>query len=622
MGMFDDIWNDPGSRASLQGLLQGISQAALQPGANFGSILSAGGAGSMASAQNYQQMQDRSMDLQTKQLGITNDKFGMQQKLGGVNFMRQLQGQAPLTLDDVMKGNFGAGGAAQAPMSPPPVAPSIDPGFSANLGQSGIDPSFSRPSPPGSSIDPGFNRSPMGVPQPAQAAAPPLPQMAPQPQQAALAPPQAAPAPIPAPQPQPANSVVPPDLMENPIFQAAVQSGDQATVMSMLTKHQVQLTPEELKTARLPPDTVAFKAPDGTVDVKRMGTIQSPEEIASSVAEAQAKGLKSPAEIQQELQIERQKAGIQPPSVERNITLPILQKLQRGEQLTSGEQAVLQATKPNAGGAYDQQADFSQPLANTAYEAVAHSVANYDRSEATALSRYPAPIRAQIQARVSAINPSYQQTNYNEANATKLAFAKGPQGQSVQSLNSTISHMDLMKQYVTALNNGDIQTVNALKNAVKTEFGGTAPTNAMAVAEILGPEMAKAVLPNGGTGPEREGFVDTLKTKASQGQLVGVLDTYQGLMSGQLLSLKKRYENIPGQPKDFESKFLLPETQQILANRPEYHGGITGGPAVAAPPASNPSQRAMLPRPKTPADAQALKPGTHFLDPQDNERIR
>jgi hypothetical protein len=227
------------------------------------------------------------------------------------------------------------------------------------------------------------------------------------------------------------------------------------------------------------------------------------------------------------------------------------------------------------------QADFSKPLSNSAFEAVAQSVANYDRSEATALSRYPAPVRAQIQARVSAINPSYQQTNYNEANATKLAFAKGPQGQSLQSLNSTISHMDLMKQYVTALNNGDVQTINALKNAVATEFGGTAPTNAQAAAEILGPEMAKAVLPNGGTGPEREGFINTLKQKASQGQLVGVLNTYQGLMAGQLLSLKKRYENIPGQPKDFESKFLLPETQQILASRPEYRGGVTGG---ASPP--------------------------------------
>jgi hypothetical protein len=224
------------------------------------------------------------------------------------------------------------------------------------------------------------------------------------------------------------------------------------------------------------------------------------------------------------------------------------------------------------------QSDFAKPLPNNAYEAVAQSVANYDRGEATALSRYPAPIRAQIQARVSAINPNYSQTDYNAANGTKLAFAKGPQGQSVQSLNSTISHMDLMKQYVAALNNGDQQTVNALKNAIATEFGGVAPTNAQAVAEILGPEMAKAVLPNGGTGPEREGFINTLKQKASQGQLLGTLDTYQGLMAGQLLSLKKRYANIPGHPQDFENKFLLPETQHILSSRPEYHGGVVDGP--------------------------------------------
>jgi hypothetical protein len=257
----------------------------------------------------------------------------------------------------------------------------------------------------------------------------------------------------------------------------------------------------------------------------------------------------------------------------------------------------------------DGQGDPTKPLSGP-YETVAQSIANYDRSEATALSRYPAPVRAMIQARASTINPNYKQTDYNEANATKLAFAKGPQGQSIQSLNSTISHMDLMKRYVTALNNGDVQTINSLKNAISAEFGGTAPTNAQAVAEILGPEMAKAVLPNGGTGPEREGFQKTLQQKAAQGQLLGVLDTYQGLMAGQLLSLKKRYENIPGRPADFESKFLLPETADILAKRPEYRGGVTSISPKAPP--LTPSQ---LPQKAPPGTTQTKVLGgkTYYL---------
>lgn len=607
MGIFDGLsqyLSDPQNAAQIRGALIGASQAIGQPYGNIGMAATGAAMGAQTGLQNYQQKQMQNLDLQSKQLGLTSDKFGMQQKLGSVNFLRNLQGQQPLTLNDIMQGNFGSQ-SAPPPMGVPPS------------GQ--VQPQMSPAAPMASPI-PNAPLAQQTTPQPVPMAPVASQMVQPVPlAQTSQSQPMAT-----APLKNPRPDIIPDSLWANPLFQAAAQSGDSGTVMSMLSKHQTQLTPDELKTANLPPDTLAFKAPDGTIDIKRTGTIQSPEEISSAVAAEQAKGLKSTAEIQQDLATEAAKKRLdlqyQPPSVERSITLPILQKLQRGEQLTPGEQSVLQATKPNAGVAYDQQADFAKPLGNTAYEAVAQSVANYDRSEATALSRYPAPIRAQIQARVSSINPGYQQTNYNEANATKLAFAKGPQGQSVQSLNSTISHMDLMKQYVTALNNGDIQTVNALKNAIKTEFGGTAPTNAMAVAEILGPEMAKAVLPNGGTGPEREGFVDTLKTKAAQGQLVGVLDTYQGLMSGQLLSLKKRYENIPGQPKDFENKFLLPETQQILANRPEYHGGITSGPA--SPPASNPSQKAMLPRPKTPADAAALKHGTHFLDPQGNERVR
>jgi hypothetical protein len=279
----------------------------------------------------------------------------------------------------------------------------------------------------------------------------------------------------------------------------------------------------------------------------------------------------------------RNKLGAVKPLQESDMKSPgamnqEMQLVKAKEDADIAKQNAMYGIGPNG-----QQQDFTKPLGNNAFEQVAQSVANYDRSEATALSRYPAPVRAQIQARVSAINPNYNQPDYNAANAAKLAFSKGPQAQSIQSLNSTISHMDLMKKYVAALNNGDIQTINALKNAVSTEFGGTAPTNAQAVAEILGPEMAKAVLPNGGTGGEREGFINTLKQKASQGQLLGTLNTYQGLMAGQLLSLKKRYMSIPGHPQDFEGKFLLPETQQILSSRPEYQGGVVNGNAPPAP---------------------------------------
>lgn len=325
MGLFDNFQmpdlSDPQTAARIRGALIGLGQSAAQPYSNLGSIAAGVGAGQQQGLQQYQQNQ-------SNQMGLASDKLGMQQKLGSVNFLRNLQGQQPLTLDDVMKGNFGA------PMGTPAMSPQPS--------QGGAQPSLA----------PQTANAPMGAPMPQPIANAPLGQQAsPTPIANASLSPQAGPTPIPNAGPA-TSSLIPADLQNNPLFQAAIQSGDSATVMSMLTKHQTQLTPDQLAAANLPPDTLAFKAPDGTVDIKRVGTIQSPAEIAAATAAEQAKGLKSQAELDQDAQQEARKAritaSIQPPSVERSILLPLMQKMERGETLTPQEQSVLQLAKPQA----------------------------------------------------------------------------------------------------------------------------------------------------------------------------------------------------------------------------------------------------------------------------------
>lgn len=362
MGLFNfPDWSDPQTQARVQGALSAMAANIAQPGSNIGTMFGSLGGGAQSGLEKYQ-------TNQANQLGIANDRFGIQQKLAPVNFMRSLQGQAPLTLDDVMKGNFGTQpGATQAPMSPPPVASSpIDPGFSPPGTQSGpnIDPGFSPAVMQGGKlIDPGFS-PPMGAPnmtspQTVATSAPTSQQLTPaSPQQLGGTPPavssmtpqtpvgQASSAPR-------AQSIIPPELMNSPLFQAALQSGDSSTVMSMLTKRQTLMSPSDLAEAGLPPDTVAYRDPiSGKPDVTRMGVIKSPEEIQSEVDEEQRKGLKSPAEIAQDLETTRKKdvmsANIQAPSVERNIVMPLMQKMLAGQPLSQQEQAVLTLAKPQA----------------------------------------------------------------------------------------------------------------------------------------------------------------------------------------------------------------------------------------------------------------------------------
>lgn len=327
MSFFGIDMSDPETAARIRGALLGAGQAAAQPYGNLGSIAAGAGLGQQQGLQQYQTNQANKMSL-------ASDQLGMQQKLGSVNFLRNLQGQQPLTLTDIMKGNFGT------PMGTPAAPQTIasQPASSPDVSQTA-------------------QNAPMGAPMPQGPTPPPIPnaplgtQAAPQPVANAPLTPQAPPTPISNANIPATSSLIPADLQNNPLFQAAIQSGDSATVMSMLTKHQTQLTPDQLKARNLPSDTLAFQAPDGTVDIKRLGVIKTPEEIQSEVGEEQAKGVKSQAELDQEYREKQREITLQPPSVERNITLPILQKLERGEQLTPGEQAVLQATKPNAIGA-------------------------------------------------------------------------------------------------------------------------------------------------------------------------------------------------------------------------------------------------------------------------------
>ena len=124
MGFFDGLSTylaDPANAARIRGALVGAGQAAAQPYGNLGSIAAGAGQGQMTGLNNYYAQQQA-------KFGLANDQLGMHEKLGQANFLRQIQGQPPLTIDDIMKGNFG--GTPQVPLT------SDGPGTGGFAGQS------------------------------------------------------------------------------------------------------------------------------------------------------------------------------------------------------------------------------------------------------------------------------------------------------------------------------------------------------------------------------------------------------------------------------------------------------------------------------------------------------
>lgn len=167
-----------------------------------------------------------------------------------------------------------------------------------------------------------------------------------------------------------------------------------------------------------------------------------------------------------------------------------------------------------------------------------------------------------LMSMVNAYNPSYDATQYGSKVKARNDFTTGKNGNTVRSLNVAVQHLDQLGTLSDALGNGNVQAANQIGNAFNTQFGGDQATNFNAAKQIVGDEIVKAIVGAGGGVGDREKAQESISAASSPRQLKGVIQTYQGLMSGQIKGLKQQYEKSTGL-NDFEG-YLAPETQAKL----------------------------------------------------------
>src|SRR5262249_39058836 len=76
--------------------------------------------------------------------------------------------------------------------------------------------------------------------------------------------------------------------------------------------------------------------------------------------------------------------------------------------------------------------------------------------------------------------------DFNAAQKTLNDYDAGVTGRQVTAMNNVIGHMDVLEDVAKALDNGDVQAYNALKNRWKAAFGSELPTNLKGAATIVG----------------------------------------------------------------------------------------------------------------------------------------
>jgi hypothetical protein len=142
------------------------------------------------------------------------------------------------------------------------------------------------------------------------------------------------------------------------------------------------------------------------------------------------------------------------------------------------------------------------------------------------------------------------------------AFDTGKQGDTVRSLNVSVSHLETLRNLGNALQNGDVRAINAAKQRFAEEFGVAAPTNFDAAKAIVADEVAKGVIGGQSAQSDRETLAASLRRSGSPQAIDGAINTFQDLLGGQLRGLRQQYKSSTGRD-DFNQK-LFPDTLNVL----------------------------------------------------------
>jgi hypothetical protein len=213
--------------------------------------------------------------------------------------------------------------------------------------------------------------------------------------------------------------------------------------------------------------------------------------------------------------------------------------------------------------------DGSQPYAPTGAQKIASGTPR--SATAMATQRF-----LQEHPDASADDLANFNADMGKRNTASKAFATGKQGQTVNSLNVAVQHLDTLSQLADAMGNGNIPLLNKVGQAWTQQTGGPAPTNFNAAKQIVADEVVKAVVGSGGGVGDRDKAQQAIMSTNSPGQLKGVIQTYTKLMGGQLGGLKLQYKNSTGLD-DFETH-LAPSTQAAL----ETHAASAARPPLSA----------------------------------------
>lgn len=210
----------------------------------------------------------------------------------------------------------------------------------------------------------------------------------------------------------------------------------------------------------------------------------------------------------------------------------------------------------------------------------AKAIAEYRIPPPAARSMATGPGKA-LMDQVLRLNPDYRGEEFPTRQKMRTAFTSGPQGQTLNSLNTAIEHLDQFVDAAKALDNGSFTPGNAAYNALREAFGSTAPTNFKGIKTIMSGELASAFKKSGATDTEIHNVEQSIKDSNSAQQLIEYATKVAiPALGSKANAFGEQYESVMG--KGSGSQLLSGSARKVLSKHgydPE-HPTMGGAPAA------------------------------------------
>jgi len=183
---------------------------------------------------------------------------------------------------------------------------------------------------------------------------------------------------------------------------------------------------------------------------------------------------------------------------------------------------------------------------------------------------------------VHKIDPTWNEDTYKQRHALRQSFTSGEESNNIKAVNTAAAHLGTVSEAADALNNGNIQLFNKLKNNFETAVGMPELNDYGLASHVTAQEVAKVVHGAGVVPEDQANKVDALAANVnSPAQLNGVFAMAAKLMEGRMAATTNKWTTGMGKPPD--QPLFMPEALASLARLKQMGaGGGKSSPAADA----------------------------------------